>query len=123
MDLFFDKTTPAGEGSQVCKDARKRRAAAAADYKRFENLVYALTAAATVALIAAIVLVVVGQQTAGIVSGVGAIVTGAGAIFIKSQRDHAGVEEGKAWDEVKSLCAQDVSKLDEGAHVAVAAKA
>jgi hypothetical protein len=121
VDAFLTRTTPSDAESRLCRDARARRASAARDYKRFENLVYALAAAATIALILAIVLAVIGQSNAGVISGVGAVVTGAGAIFIKRERDRAGRNEDAAWDEVKKYCKDDVSKLDEGAHLAVRA--
>ncbi len=118
MDAFIERM-PEGEGSLLCKDARKQRAAKGKDYSRFQNLVYALAAAATVALIASIVLVVLGQQTAGIVSGVGAVVTGAGALFVRRERDRAAREETAAWKEVVKLCKPEIAMQDEAARLAV----
>jgi hypothetical protein len=122
MDLttYIDKSTPAGEGSQLCKDSRLRRASEARNYKRYENLVYALTAAATIALIIAIVLVIFGQQATAIASGVGGIVTGVAAVYIRGQRDRAHKAEAKAWKDVQTHCAANVAVLDEAAHIALA---
>ena len=114
---YIDRTSPTGQESPgLCKDARTRRAVEAANYARFQNLMYALAAAATAALIIAIGLAVFGQPTEAIGSAIGGLVTGAAAVFVRNERNKAQKNELEAWGEVKKYC-KEVASLDETAHL------
>ena len=97
-----------------------RRANAAATYGRFENLVYALAAATTVALVIAILLIVIGHPNQGIVTGLGGALSGAGTLFVVKQRNDARKDESKAWHDEQRLCrivAPDALAQDEAARL------
>lgn len=100
--------------SDACKVANQNYRDFRHSWERLNNLVYALAFAATLFLIAGIVLVAVGSDTrgAGIVSFVGTVVTGVGARFVVNNRNQAKRELLAAARLVKSYCDQPASKLD-----------
>jgi hypothetical protein len=117
---FIEQTTDVqGTGTQLCEDARTRRAEAAANYHRYENLVYALTAAAAIALIIAIGLIVLGRPNEGIATGVASVLSGGAAVFILTRRNEAKKAESDAWREVKRECRVELQKQDEAARLAL----
>lgn len=120
MDSFIERTTDVGnQGTLLCKDARKKRAEAAADFRRFNNLVYALTAATTIALIIAIGLIVIGRPNEGIATGVAGVLAGGGTVFILKRKNDALKEEKAAWADVKRECRTQVKDQDEAARLAL----
>lgn len=117
---FIEETTDVGgEGTVLCRDARERRAKAAADYARFQNLVFAMAAAAAAALIIGIVLVVLGRPNEGIASGVAGLLSGGAALFILRARNDTRKQELLAWGEVKTQCRPQVRDQDKAARLAV----
>lgn len=104
-----DQTTVAQRIVQLqgnfCRVARERWLDARRDSRRFQNLVYILTAAAVALLVLALFLLIVERSLAqGIASGVGTIVTGAGAKFALDRRNEERQREIDRYADYKADC-------------------
>jgi hypothetical protein len=88
-----------------CRVARERWLDARNDARRFQNLVYLLTAAAVALLLLALFLLIVERSVAqGIASGVGTVVTGAGAKFALDRRNEERQREIDRYNDYKADC-------------------
>ena len=118
---FIEETTDvvSGEGTIVCRDARVKRAAAAANFRRYDNLVYLVAGATAIALVIAIGLIVINQRDNGIATLVAGVVGGGATIWLVKLKNDAKKDELDAWTEVKNECRGELIDQDEAARLSL----